>query len=133
MRQHDLRGTRASDHLDFIRGLAALAVVYSHARVLLIESVSSRTGPIVRLLYLLSGYGHSAVMVFFVGVLSKVVFGDFQAAGFSLIPSTNMVPLTTSASSGDPFNDRHPFDALSISLNTIVRHAARLPLPLVLS
>lgn len=61
------------------------------------------------------------------------LLGNFQAAGFSLIPSMNLVPRTTSASSGDPFNDRQPFDADSISLNTIVRHAARVPLPLVLS
>jgi hypothetical protein len=56
-----------------------------------------------------------------------------QAAGFSLMPSMKTVPLTTSASSGLPFNDRQPFDAVSISLNTIVRHAERLPLPFVLS
>jgi hypothetical protein len=59
--------------------------------------------------------------------------GMTQAAGFSLMPSVNLVPRTTSASSGDPFNDRQPFEALSISLNTIVRHAVRVPLPLVLS
>lgn len=59
--------------------------------------------------------------------------GVFQAAGFSLMPSMKTTPFTTSDNSGEPFNDRHPFDALSISLNTIVRHAARLPLPLVLS
>jgi hypothetical protein len=57
----------------------------------------------------------------------------FQAAGFSLIPSLKTVPLMTSTSSGEPFNDRQPLDADSISLNTIVRHATRLPLPLVLS
>ena len=34
---------------------------------------------------------------------------------------------------GKPFNDRQPFDALSISLNTTVRHAALLSLPFVLS
>jgi hypothetical protein len=67
------------------------------------------------------------------GILSIVVDGEFQAAGFSLIPSMNLIPRTTSVSSGEPFNDRQPFDALSISLNTIVRHATRLPLPLVLS
>ena len=68
-----------------------------------------------------------------VGELSNVADGMDQAAGFSLMPSVNLVPLTTSASSGDPFNDRQPFEALSISLNTIVRHADRLPLPFVLS
>src|SRR5208282_4394039 len=54
------------DHHDLIRGLAALGVVYCHARVLLIQSVSNGIRPIDRVLYLLSGYGHSAVMVFFV-------------------------------------------------------------------
>jgi hypothetical protein len=43
------------------------------------------------------------------------------------------VPLMTSASSGEPFNDRQPFDAASISLKTVARHAARLPIPFVLS
>src|SRR3954463_12787267 len=61
------------------------------------------------------------------------LMGNFQAAGFSLIPSMNLVPRTTSVSNGDPFNDRQPFDADSINLNTIVRHAVRVPLPLVLS
>jgi hypothetical protein len=51
----------------------------------------------------------------------------------SLIPSMNLIPRTTSVSSGEPFNDRQPFDAPSISSNTIVRHAALVPLPLVLS
>jgi hypothetical protein len=34
-----LRGSCASDHLDLMRGLAAVAVVYSHARVLLLASL----------------------------------------------------------------------------------------------
>lgn len=63
------------------------------------------------------------------GILSIVVDGEFQAAGFSLIPSMNLIPRTTSVSSGEPSNDRQPFDALSISLNTIVRHAVLVPLP----
>jgi hypothetical protein len=40
---------------------------------------------------------------------------------------------TTSASSGDPFNDRQPFEALTISLKTIAKHAERLPFHFVLS
>ena len=67
------------------------------------------------------------------GYGQELCLGIFQAAGFSLMPSMNLVPRTTSASSGDPFNDRQPFDALSINLNTIVRHATRPPLPLVSS
>jgi hypothetical protein len=39
-----------------------------------------------------------------------------QAAGFSLMPSVNLVLRTASARSGDPFNNRQFFDALSISL-----------------
>jgi hypothetical protein len=62
-----------------------------------------------------------------------VADGMTQAAGFSLMPSVNLVPRTTTASSGYPFNDRQPFEALSINLNTIARHAVRVPLPLVLS
>jgi hypothetical protein len=65
--------------------------------------------------------------------LQELCLEILQAAGFSLMPSMKTVPLTTSASSGLPFNDRQPFDAVSISLNTIVRHAERLPLPFVLS
>jgi hypothetical protein len=61
-----------------------------------------------------------------------VADGMTQAAGFSLTPSVNLVPRTSSASSGDPFNDRQPFEALSISSNTIVRHAVRVPPGVVL-
>ena len=58
----------------------------------------------------------------------------FQAAGFSCFtPSMKITPLITSGSSLDPFKARHPFEADSINLCTIARHAARLPLPFVLS
>ena len=67
------------------------------------------------------------------GYGQELCLGILQAAGFSLMPSVKTVPLTTSTSSGEPFNDRQPFDADPISLNTIVRHAVRLPLPFVLS
>ncbi len=64
----DVRGTRASDHLDLIRGLSALAVLYSHARVLLLRSAESGAalGLPAKVLYFLSHFGHTAVMVFFV-------------------------------------------------------------------
>ena len=61
------------------------------------------------------------------------MFGDSLGGGFLLDAVDENRPLTTSASSDLPFNDRQPFDAVSISLNTIVRHAERLPLPFVLS
>jgi hypothetical protein len=56
-----------------------------------------------------------------------------QAASFTSIPSTNFTPRIASFRRLDPFNNLHFFDAASISLKTIVRHAARLPLPLVRS
>jgi hypothetical protein len=53
---------------------------------------------------------------FQVGYCQELCLEDSQAAGFSLMPSMKTVPLMTSASSGDPFNDRQLFDADSISL-----------------
>lgn len=38
----------------------------------------------------------------------------------------------TFVSSGDPLSSRQPFEADSINLKTIVKHAEREPLPLVL-
>lgn len=50
-------------------------------------------------------------------VLSNVVDGVFQAAGFSCFrPSTKTVPWMTSGRSVEPFNARHFLDADSISL-----------------
>jgi peptidoglycan/LPS O-acetylase OafA/YrhL len=60
-----LRATRAADHLDMIRGLAAFVVVYTHARSSVLGSISSTTPLLVRPFYLLSLFGYSAVMVFF--------------------------------------------------------------------
>src|SRR5262249_54978894 len=56
----------------------------------------------------------------------------FQAAS-SFTPSLNTTPAITSANSGAPFKARQRLAADSISWNTIVRHATRVPLPLVLS
>ena len=53
-----------------------------------------------------------------------------QAASLTSIPSTNLAPETTAWRRGEPFEERQPFEALSIRLNTIARHAVRLPLPL---
>ena len=57
--------------------------------------------------------------------------GHDQAAVF-LMPSANWTPANTTATSVEPFNARQVFDALSISLNTIVKHATREPEPFVL-
>lgn len=63
-----IKGTSIGDHLDFIRGAAALAVVYCHLRVLFMHSVSPEIKLSItdRLFYLLGSYGRPAVMVFFV-------------------------------------------------------------------
>ena len=50
------------------------------------------------------------------GYGQELCLENSQAAGFSLIPSMKTVPLMTSASSSEPFNDRQLFDADSISL-----------------
>ena len=47
------------------------------------------------------------------------------------IPSTNFAPEVTAGRRAEPFNVRQFLDALSISLKVIVRHATRLPHPLV--
>lgn len=53
--------------LDLIRSISAIAVLLSHARVMLLESMSGHlTNPGIRIFYMLSSYGHSAVMIFFV-------------------------------------------------------------------
>jgi len=50
------------------------------------------------------------------GHLQELCLENLQAAGFSRMASMKIVPLMTSASSGEPFNDRQPFDADPISL-----------------
>ncbi len=59
---------RASAHLDWIRGLAAAAVMLSHVRGLFFLDYPelSRKSPALSALYALTGLGHQAVMVFFV-------------------------------------------------------------------
>lgn len=62
------RDSDASDHLDMIRGLAALAVLMGHARHLFFvdgAEVTNFTLPL-RAFYFLSSFGHQAVVVFFV-------------------------------------------------------------------
>ena len=83
-----LRGSASSDHLDMVRGLAALAVMLGHLRFLFFVDLSevANSNPIVKLLYFLSGFGHFAVMAFFVlsgflvggSVLRGRMDGDFS-------------------------------------------------------
>lgn len=60
------RDSAFSGWLDVFRALAAFAVLYSHARALFLTSATGAEPFSVKVLYLLSGYGHLAVMVFFV-------------------------------------------------------------------
>jgi peptidoglycan/LPS O-acetylase OafA/YrhL len=59
---------RASAHLDWIRGLAAAAVMLSHVRGLFFVDYPAlpRRSPALAALYGLTALGHQAVMVFFV-------------------------------------------------------------------
>jgi peptidoglycan/LPS O-acetylase OafA/YrhL len=63
-----LRDRAFSVWLDVIRATAAFAVLYGHARVLLMCSITPETPSTVvsRTLYFLSGFGHQAVIIFFV-------------------------------------------------------------------
>ena len=57
-------------HLDMARGLASLAVVFGHLRNIFFQDYQtvsqSLLGPFVKTVYFLSGFGHQAVMIFFV-------------------------------------------------------------------
>jgi peptidoglycan/LPS O-acetylase OafA/YrhL len=59
---------RTSAHLDLIRGVSALAVMLSHVRGLFFADYSNLLHPSVlnRVLYAITGFGHQAVIVFFV-------------------------------------------------------------------
>jgi len=58
----------ASAHLDLIRGLAAWAVMWGHLRALFFVDFQhiEHNSPWLRVLYFFTGFGHEAVMVFFV-------------------------------------------------------------------
>jgi peptidoglycan/LPS O-acetylase OafA/YrhL len=77
-----LRGSASSDHLDLVRGGAAIAVMLGHLRNLFFMDFSQATGnsnPLVKLLYLVTGFSHYAVMIFF--VLSGFLVGGTVLRG----------------------------------------------------
>jgi peptidoglycan/LPS O-acetylase OafA/YrhL len=70
----------ASAHLDLIRGLAAWVVMWDHSRALFLVSYDHLEAPsmTLKLLYFITGFGHQAVVVFFVlsgFLISSSVFG----------------------------------------------------------
>ena len=78
----ELRGAASSDHLDLVRGTAALLVLLSHLRNLFFVNLSEAAGnsnPLVKLVYLMTGFGHYAVMIFF--VLSGFLVGGSVLRG----------------------------------------------------
>ena len=63
-----LRGTRASNHVDMIRGVAAVLVLLFHVRYRFFLDFADLDGPTLTATawYTLTAFGHEAVMVFFV-------------------------------------------------------------------
>jgi len=63
-----LRKYQSSNHLDFLRAIAALAVFVSHARPLFFADYHSisHTNILLKGFYFVTGLGHEAVIVFFV-------------------------------------------------------------------
>lgn len=61
-------GAAVSAHLDLIRAAAAWAVMWGHLRTLFFVDFQHLTKPgwILKVIYFLTGFGHQAVMVFFV-------------------------------------------------------------------
>jgi peptidoglycan/LPS O-acetylase OafA/YrhL len=59
---------RTSVHLDLIRGVSALAVMVGHVRGLYFIDFPNLAGPspLLRVLYAVTGFGHQAVIVFFI-------------------------------------------------------------------
>jgi len=77
-----LRGSASSDHLDLVRGGAALAVMLGHLRNLFFVDFSEVAGnstPLVEIVYLVTGFSHYAVMIFF--VLSGFLVGGSVLRG----------------------------------------------------
>ncbi len=82
MLMKSLKNLRASDHLNFIRSFAAVMVLFAHLRSCFFvpyEHIASPTF-VVKCLFILSGWGSEAVIIFF--VLSGFLVG---ASGYSQI------------------------------------------------
>jgi peptidoglycan/LPS O-acetylase OafA/YrhL len=77
-----------SAHLDLIRGLAAWVVMWEHSRALFVVNYDQVQTPDIalKLLYFLTGFGHQAVIVFFVlsgFLISSSIFGKWDSGKWS--------------------------------------------------
>lgn len=84
----NIQSMRVSAHLDFIRGMAAIAVLLYHVRYRFFFDYHDITAPsyFAFVFYTLSSFGHDAVMVFFVlsgYFISASVFRDHIASRWS--------------------------------------------------
>lgn len=63
-----IRNTPASDHLDMIRGMAAVAVLAGHVRSLFFVDFNTLQNPsiVAKAAYFITSLGHASVIVFFV-------------------------------------------------------------------
>jgi peptidoglycan/LPS O-acetylase OafA/YrhL len=90
----------ASAHLDLIRGLAAWAVMWGHLRALFFVDFQHivRNSPWLRVLYFFSGFGHEAVMVFFVlsgffissTIVSRWIAGNWSWRDYAIDRSSRL-------------------------------------------
>lgn len=77
-----LRGSASSDHLDLVRGAAALAVMLGHLRNLFFvdfHEITGNSNVLIKIVYFATGFGHEAVMIFF--VLSGFLVGGAVLRG----------------------------------------------------
>lgn len=92
--------TSASASLDVLRGVAACAVMFGHLRTLFLVDfphVEEKSLPL-QALYFLTGFGHQAVMVFFVlsgflissTVLRSLVSGDWSWRDYAINRATRL-------------------------------------------
>lgn len=90
----------ASAHLDLIRGLAAWAVMWGHLRALFFidfQQIQHRN-PLLKIVYFFTGFGHEAVMVFFVlsgffistAIFSRHVSGEWSWRDYAIDRSSRL-------------------------------------------
>ena len=90
----------ASAHLDLIRALAAWCVMWGHARAFAFVAYQQlgHASPVVRAIYFFTGFGHQAVMVFFVlsgflissAILTRTAAGNWSWRDYAIDRSSRL-------------------------------------------